>query len=439
MLRRQFLTVPSAAVAVVLAGSPAMGQVHDHTRATVAASRWSRPVQLSGHGAIGSPGGTHPLAFDKTAYATWVQNGVIHLSTSDDGGVAWDHATRVTAHNTALYPCSLELSGHVLHLVWPDTRNHGLAEPYYKRSSDGGKTWTKEVRLSPGTDLFRIGTAVSGPAIHVVWFNRHFLEKVPAGDQTWTWTWGEVYYCRSMDGGTTWERAIRLTQPDSTACRPVVAASGKFVHVAWLDNRDAKQKPGWDWEIYYKRSTDGGATWGPDVRMSHNEWHSRHPQIMTGGDRVCCVWEDGAIWNGKTSSGWSGDGALYAAVSNDNGQTWNPTQRITTVNTPNGRATHAKSFAAGSRLFVGWTDAVEGGLHKPIRAEAAYFTMSTDGGQTWSPAERLAAGLLGHWAVNAVAGDESRALALLSRGDTIHVSVRQSLTINPTPKPHSTD
>ena len=104
-------------------------------------------MQLSGDGAIGSPGGTHPLAFDKTAYATWVQNGVIHLSTSDDGGVTWGDATRVTAHNTALYPCSLELSGPVLHLVWPDTRNHGLAEPYYKRSADGGRTWLPAERL----------------------------------------------------------------------------------------------------------------------------------------------------------------------------------------------------------------------------------------------------------------------------------------------------
>ena len=161
--------------------------------------------------------------------------------------------------------------------------------------------------------------------------------------------------------------------------------------------------------------------------------------MIGGADRVCCVWEDGAIWDGKTSSGWSGDAALYAAVSNDNGRTWKPPQRFTTVNTPNGRATHAKSFAAGQRLFVGWTDAVEGGVHKPIRAEAAYFTMSTDGGQTWLPAERLAAGLPGQWAVNAVAGDESRVIALLRRGDTIHALVRQSSTISPMPRPSAAD
>lgn len=95
------------------------------------------------HGGQQSRAATIPLAFDKTAYAAWVQNGAVHLTASDDGGVTWDHATRVTTHNTALYACSLELCGRVLHLVWPDTRHHGLAEPYYKRSTDGGATWSQ--------------------------------------------------------------------------------------------------------------------------------------------------------------------------------------------------------------------------------------------------------------------------------------------------------
>ena len=294
----------------------------------------------------------------------------------------------------------------VLHLIWPDTRNHGLAEPYYKRSTDGGKTWTEEVRLSPGTDLFRIGTAVSGSAVHVVWFNRHYLEKVPAGDQTWTWTWGEVYYCRSTDGGVTWEKAIRLTQPDSTACRPVVAASGRYVHVAWLDNRDAKQKPGWDWEIYYKRSTDGGATWGPDVRMSHNEWHSRHPQIMTGGgDRVCCVWEDGAIWDGKTSSGWSGDGApvcrrvrrqrpdLEAATADNNREL--PPRPGDARQELRGRFAPVRRLDRCGRRGEAQTDSSRGGLLHHVNRRRADVVIAPSG---WR-AGCLVSGLLTRWRV----------------------------------------
>lgn len=426
-------------MAAVAAGSVTMGQVHHKKTdsATKSASPWSRPVHISGRGTVGSPGGTHPLATDgKTVYATWFHEGTIHLRSSPDGGVTWGHPAAVTSGGTATYPCSLEISGSVLHLIWPDTRHRGLWEPYYKRSTDGGKTWSEGIRLSPGTDLFRMGTAVSGSSLHVVWFNKHVLEKVPAGDQTWIWTWGEVYYQRSTDGGVTWDKPIRLTEPESTGSRPAIAACGKYVHVTWLDNRDARQKPGWDWEIYYKRSVDGGATWGPDVRMSRNPWHSRHPQILTApGGRVCCIWEDGMKWDGLTSSGWSGDGAMCAAVSKDAGKTWAKPKRISFVNSPNGRATHAKSSARGARIYLVWTDAQEGSDARPIRARAAYYTTSSDGGATWSAAERLAAGMHGDWAPNGVIGTESGAVVLLNRGETMYASLRRAPTTGPTGRP----
>ncbi len=422
-------------MAAVAAGGVIMGQVHHNEAGSAAqpALPWSRPVEISGRGAIGSPGGTHPLATDgKTVYATWFHEGRIHLRPSSDGGATWGHAAAVTSGGMAMYPCSLEVTGSVLHLFWPDTRHPGLWEPYYKRSADGGKTWSEEIRLSPGVDLFRMGTAVSGSSLHLVWFNKHVLEKVPAGDQTWTWTWGEVYYQRSTDGGLTWDKALRLSEPESTASRPVVAACDKYVHVAWLDNRDARQKPGWDWEIYYKRSADGGATWGPDVRMSRNPWHSRHPQILAApGGRACCIWEDGMAWDGRTSTGWSGDGAMYAALSDDSGKTWAEPKRISFVNSPNGRATHAKSSATGARIYLVWTDAAEGSEAKPIRARAAYYAMSPDGGTSWSGAERLATGMHGDWAPDGVVGTESGAVVLLSGDGTMYASLRGAPTTLP--------
>ena len=95
---------------------------------------------------------------------------------------------RITDHGTAQYPCSLELTGNVLHLVWPYSRA-GKWEVTYKRSADGGDTWGPERRLTPGVDLFRMGTAVSGSTHHVVWGSRRLVTPTPAG----THTWGEIY------------------------------------------------------------------------------------------------------------------------------------------------------------------------------------------------------------------------------------------------------
>jgi len=230
----------------------------------------------------------------------------------------------------------------------------------------------------------------------------------------------------STDEGLTWKAPVRLTGPEPAASRPAVGACGRYVHVAWVDKRAARQKPPWDWDIYYKRSTDGGVTWEPTVRMTDTPWHTRHPQVAAlSHGRVCCLWEDGTAWDGRTSSGWSGDGALYAALSSDNGASWQKAKRFTFVNSPRGRATHAKSFAAGSRIFVVWTAAEEGCSQEPVGARAAYFCSSADGGLTWGPAERLAAKESGDWASHGVAGTDSAAIATVGVGMSIHATLRR--------------
>jgi hypothetical protein len=98
--------------------------------------------------------------------------------------------------------------------------------------------------------MFRFGTAVSGTNVHIVWGSRSRLERVPVGHSPWTWTWGDIYHLRSCNSGATWEKPVRLNQKLGTAMRPVVAASGRFVHVAWFDQWAAKQSPAWDWDIF---------------------------------------------------------------------------------------------------------------------------------------------------------------------------------------------
>ncbi len=392
-------------------------------------AQWSPLQSLTGHGSIGSPGGTHPLAADgDTAHVVWWQDAAIRYRRSHDAGRSWTEAVPLTAHRTAQYPCSLELNGTVLHLIWTDSRNGGW-ELYYMRSADAGKTWGREVRLTPGIDMFRFGTAISGNNVHVVWGSRSRLEKVPAGHSTWTWTWGDTYHMCSSDGGITWEKPVRLNQKPGTAMRPVVAASGRFVHVAWFDQYQAKQKPAWDWDIYYRRSTDGGTHWGPEIRMTDTPMHTRHPQIVaTLGNRVCCIWEDGQIFDG---TGMVGDPALYAAVSTDNGETWGKPKRITAVNAPHGFATHAKAYAFGSRVHLTWQDAPEG----PGKPLAVYYMTSADGGLTWDDPDRLSQASEGTWETGAVVGTESWALVEMSKGSSLAFRRRDLATAPRMPRP----
>jgi hypothetical protein len=58
------------------------------------------------------------------------------------------------------------------------------------------------------------------------------------------------------------------------------------VHVVWSDARDA------DYEIYYKRSTDGGISWGGDTRLTNAPSTSEIPSITVSGSVVHVVWFD---------------------------------------------------------------------------------------------------------------------------------------------------
>lgn len=372
-------------------------------------STWSPLAPLSGEGAIGSPGGTHPVAADgDTTHVVWAQRGDIHYRRSRDGGTTWEHAVRLTSSGSAQYPCSLELSGADLHLVWPDSRN-GTWEVYHKRSTDAGATWGEDTRLTPGLDLFRMGTAISGATVHVAWASSSLVAPTPAG----THTWGEIYYKRSVDRGATWEPDVRLTVPEASAMRPGIAASGDSVHLIWFDRRDATALL--DWRIHYQRSVDGGATWEPDVELRRApERFPHHPQIVaTPGGTVCAVWEEGQVFDGEH---WSGDPALHSCISQDDGRTWSEPRRITFVNAPNGWATHPKTHAAGSRVHLAWTDAPDGtDAHR-----AGYYMTSPDGGLTWGVPERLTFASDGQCGVEGVGGSETSAIVTIGRSGTLH-------------------
>lgn len=77
-----------------------------------------------------------------------------------------------------------------------------------------------------------------------------------------------VYYRRSTNGGSTWSTELRLNDDATTRDQyfPTISALGTTLIATWYDRRlDAGNLR----QDYYKRiSTDGGLTWTPSVRVS---------------------------------------------------------------------------------------------------------------------------------------------------------------------------
>lgn len=101
--------------------------------------------------------------------------------------------------------------------------------------------------------------------------------------------WGsgwEIYYRRSSDRGSTWGPDTRLTTAPLPSARPSIAAAASELHVVWFDFRDGNA------EIYYKRSGDGGASWEPDTRLTFATGDSQHPTVSATDDAVHVLWFD---------------------------------------------------------------------------------------------------------------------------------------------------
>jgi hypothetical protein len=198
----------------------------------------------------------------------------IYYKRSTNAGVSWEADTRLTSYSSYSENPSVSVSGQVVHVVWRDQRD-GNYEIYYKRSTDAGVSWGADTRLTNNSaDSRYASVSVFGSVVHVVW------QDLRDGIRE------EIYYKRSTDGGTNWGVDIRLTNNPFFSEFPSVSVSGSVVHVVWEDDRDGNT------ELYYKRSTDGGTSWGADTRLTNNIAFSRHSSVSVSGSSVHVVWED---------------------------------------------------------------------------------------------------------------------------------------------------
>ena len=77
---------------------------------------------------------------------------------------------------------------------------------------------------------------------------------------------GTIYAQRSSDGGATWSGKVALSTAGEMGDFPSVEMGGTSDVRAWYmqtngDNFDA-------WNVWYRSSTDGGATWTAPVKIS---------------------------------------------------------------------------------------------------------------------------------------------------------------------------
>jgi BNR repeat-like domain len=321
----------------------------------------------------------------------------------------WSTAKRLTwTAAESLEPAIAVDSSNTIHLVWNEYNNGGADEIYYRKSTDGGATWTASKRLTwtAGASSTPALAVDSKKGLHVIWY-----DDTPGNE--------EIYYRRSLDGGTTWDAAKRLTWTSGSSYYTAIAAdSSDGIHIAWSDSTSGY------YQIHYKRSTDRGSTWGVMKRLtwtaapsfgpamavdSKNHIHVVCEDYITGNDDIYYTKSTtgGETWSTAKRLTWTsaqsrdaalaidstdsihivwneydtaGDDEIFYKKSTNGGEAWSPAKKITWTSGYSSRPAIAKD--SSNRIHLVWEDNTPGNYE-------IYYKKTTDGGATWSPSQRL--------------------------------------------------
>jgi len=223
-------------------------------------------------------------------------------------------------------------AGH-LYMSWTDVRAGAIV---VARSIDGNATWSAPVQVATGSLQGSVPAVAPDGTLYVV-FGRDIFGG--AG--------GSLEWVKSTDGGATFGAAVRAVAvtsvpfqlPNSVfrtpASLPALAVSpvDGGLHLAWADYREG------DADVYYTRSTDGGATWAAPSRLNDdpvgNGMDQFQPQVAVAPDgRVAAMWFDRRLacpdlpWVPRDHVGRENFCIdTFLARSRDGGATWEPNLR----------------------------------------------------------------------------------------------------------------
>jgi BNR repeat-like domain len=300
--------------------------------------------------AVDSSGHLHMVWYDYTA-----GNGEIYYKRSEDGGESWSTSKRLTwTSGDSHYPAiAIDSLGH-LHVVWEDY-TPGNDEIYYKKSEDGGNSWaaSKRLTMNSGYSQYASVAVDSLGRLHVVW-----QDSTPG--------YYKIYYKKSTDGGDSWAPSQRITWTTLNSYYPAIAVDpSNNLHLVWHD-----ETPGND-EIYYKKSTNGGDSWAASQRLTWNSGGSHYPEMAVDASGHLHV-----VWHDETP----GTQEIYYKKSEDGGGSWTTSRRLTWNSTV--CLYPAIAADASGHLHVVWYDFAAG--HAEI-----YYRESADGGDSWTASQRL--------------------------------------------------
>jgi len=215
----------------------------------------------------------------QSVYVAFNHEEEVWVAASQDGGRSFIPA-RVNAESrpgwSLLGAATVDPTGNA-YLAWASYSKAGGARGsvnlYVAKSADAGKAWSATLldvsAAAPGCKGEDCGEAFLGAQVA--------LTSDAAGTLYALWNAGSaplgpqrIYFSSSTNGGETWlpRVGVSYAEPGVEHAFPaIVAGNAGDVRVAWMDKRNSSRNSPY-WNTYYRSSSNGGATWGEEIRIS---------------------------------------------------------------------------------------------------------------------------------------------------------------------------
>lgn len=198
-----------------------------------------------------------------------------------------------------------------------------------------------------------------------------------------------IYFTKSADQGRTFSKPVKVAEAPMVALGrhrgPRIVATSQALVISAIIGTKHDHRGGGDGDLKAWRSTDGGATWtGPatinDVAAAARE--GLHA-MAAGNGLIFATWLDLRATGTK----------LYGATSHDGGATWSKNTLV--YQSPDGticQCCHPSALVdAKGAVYSMWRNVIAGNRDM-------YVAKSSDGGKTFSAAEKQGTGA---WLLNA--------------------------------------
>jgi len=306
-------------------------------------------------------------------YVAWSDgrndNSAIYFAKSTDGGASFGPNVRVDDSGSSTGgrggpSIAVDINGNI-YIVWydgRDLRNY----IYFAKSTDGGASFGPNVRVDnsgQGSVFPSIAVDTNGD-IYVV-----FHEERGNPD---------IYFAKSTDGGASFGPNVRVDDSGSSLTQqamPSIAVDANGdIYVTWRDERNLG---GGRLDIYFAKSTDGGNSFGRNVRVDDTGSSTSsqdEPSIAVDANgNICVAWGD--YRNGNKD--------IYFAKSTDAGASFGTNIRVDDTGSSSSRqAEPSIAVDTNGNINIAWRDNRNDDY-------AIYFTKSIDGGASFASNVRV--------------------------------------------------